>query len=307
MKTEVKKNLAASVRERLLNIAKKSGEPFDLILVRYALERFLYRIAISPFADRFMLKGALLFFVWVHDSYRPTRDGDLLASGSSELRDMEKTFKQICGVAFEDGIVFEAESVRAQEIAEDKAYSGIRTNFVAHLAGAKIPVQFDIGFGDAVTPGPDRIRYPALLEFPAPELRAYPVQTVVAEKFHAMVVLGMQNSRMKDFYDLWLISRRFEFDVTVLSGAISATFVRRKTPLPEGIPVALSSEFADSPGKGAQWRAFVRKNQLAGAELALGEVITAIRDFVMPVVGATRRGEKLKHTWKLGGPWIKTK
>jgi len=168
MKSEVKKNIAASVRERLFNIAKKSGEPFDLVLVRYALERFLYRIAISPFAERFMLKGALLYYVWGEDAYRPTRDGDLLASGSSDLRDMEETFKKICGIVFEDGIVFEADSVRAQEIAEEKAYSGIRVNFVAHLAGANIPVQFDIGFGDAITPGPERIQYPVLLGFPAP-------------------------------------------------------------------------------------------------------------------------------------------
>ncbi len=303
MTTEVKQNIAASVRQKLLDIAKKSGEPFDLLLVRYALERFLYRISISPLADRFMLKGALLYFVWGQDSYRPTRDGDLLASGSSELRDMEKTFKQICGVAFEDGIVFEAESVRAQEIAEEKAYSGIRVNFVARLAGAKIPVQFDIGFGDAVTPGPESVRYPVLLEFPAPELHAYPVQTVVAEKFHAVVVLGMQNSRMKDFYDLWAISRRFEFDGSVLSDAISATFSRRKTSLPEGIPVALSSEFADSPAKETQWKAFVRKNQMKDAESDLDSVLTAIRDFVSPIVEALRRGGKLVGVWKPGGPW----
>lgn len=202
MRTQVKKNIAASVRERLFNISKKSGEPFDLVLVRYGLERFLYRIAVSPFADRFVLKGALLYFVWGEDAYRPTRDGDLLASGSSDLRDMEKTFKEVCGIAFEDGIVFEADSVRAREIAEEKAYSGIRMNFVASLDRVKIPMQFDIGFGDAVTPGPERIRYPVLLDFPAPELRAYPVYTVIAEKSHAMIVLGMQNSRMKDFYDL---------------------------------------------------------------------------------------------------------
>ncbi|MGH8634206.1 MAG: nucleotidyl transferase AbiEii/AbiGii toxin family protein [Burkholderiales bacterium] len=307
MSSRVKKNVAASVRERLLNIAKGNGEPFDLVLVRYALERFLYRIGISPFADRFMLKGALLYLVWGEDAYRPTRDGDLLASGSSDLRDMEKTFRQVCGVAFGDGIVFQADSVRAQEIAEEAAYSGIRVNFVARLDSAIIPVQFDIGFGDAVTPGPERIQYPVLLDFPAPELRAYPIFTVVAEKFHAIVVLGMQNSRMKDFYDLWAMSRRFEFDSAVLSDAISATFARRKTPLPEGVPIALSAEFSDSPAKGTQWKAFSRRNQLTGAELTLGDVLTAIRGFVMPVVGALRRGDKLAGAWMPGGPWSKNK
>lgn len=304
MKVEVKKNLAASVRERLLNIARKSGEPFDLVLVRFALERFLYRIGKSGFADRFMLKGALLYHVWGQDAYRPTRDGDLLASGSSDLRDMEKTFRQICGVAFEDGITFEAGSVRAQEMAEEKAYSGIRVNFVAHLAGAKIPVQFDIGFGDAVTPGPERVQYPALLDFPAPELRAYPVQTVVAEKFHAMAVLGMQNSRMKDFYDLWALSRRFEFDGEILSDAMAATFARRKTPLPDAVPLALSAEFSDSQPKKTQWQAFIRRNRLP-AQLTLVEVIAEIHRFVMPVVEELNRKNRLAATWKAGGPWMK--
>jgi predicted nucleotidyltransferase component of viral defense system len=304
MKVEVKKNLAASVRERLLNIARRSGEPFDLVLVRYALERFLYRIAKSEFANRFMLKGALLYHVWGQDAYRPTRDGDLLASGSSDLRDMEKTFRQICGLAFEDGITFEAGSVRAQEIAEEKAYSGIRVNFVAHLAGAKIPVQFDIGFGDAVTPGPERVQYPALLDFPAPELRAYPVQTVVAEKFHAMAVLGMQNSRMKDFYDLWALSRRFEFDGEILSDAIAATFARRKTSLPDAVPLALSAEFSDSQPKKTQWQAFIRRNRLP-AQLTLAEAIAEIRRFVMPVVEELNRKSGLTTTWKAGGSWMK--
>lgn len=304
MKVEVKKNLAASVRERLLNIARKSGEPFDLVLVRFALERFLYRIGKSGFADRFMLKGALLYHVWGQDAYRPTRDGDLLASGSSDLRDMGKTFRQICGVAFEDGITFEAGSVRAQEIAEEKAYSGIRVNFVAHLAGAKIPVQFDIGFGDAVTPGPERVQYPALLDFPAPELSAYPVQTVVAEKFHAMAVLGMQNSRMKDFYDLWALSRRFEFDGEILSDAIAATFARRKSPLPDAVPLALSAEFSDSQPKKTQWQAFIRRNRLP-AQLTLVEVIAEIHRFVMPVVEELNRKNRLAATWKAGGPWMK--
>lgn len=307
MKTDVKKNIAASVRDRLLNIAKKSGEPFDLVLVRFALERFLYRISTSPFSDTFMLKGALLFFVWGEDSYRPTRDGDLLASGSSELGYMKETFRQLCGVPAEDGIVFEADSVRAQEIAEEKAYAGIRVNFIARLASAKIPVQFDVGFGDAVTPSPKRIRYPVLLELPPPELRAYPVETVVSEKFHAMVVLGMQNSRMKDFYDIWAISRRFQFDGNVLSDAMSATFARRKTPLPEGIPAALSKEFAESAGKEAQWKAFVRKNQLTRAELDLGTVLIALRDFLIPVLDALRGGPKPPGVWKPGGPWTETK
>jgi hypothetical protein len=183
MSSQAKKNIAASVRQRLLNLSKDRKEPFDLVLVRYGLERFLYRIGASPFAKNFMLKGALLFLVWGQDEHRPTRDADLLAAGSNDLHEMEETFKKICAIPVDDGIVFDADTVRAQEIAEEKAYTGIRVNFVGRLDGAKIPMQFDIGFGDAVTPGPENIEYPALLDFPPPTLRAYPIYTVVAEKF----------------------------------------------------------------------------------------------------------------------------
>ena len=302
MKERLGKNVAASVRQRLLTLSKDRNEPFDLVLVRYGLERCLYRIGISPFAKNFMLKGALLFLVWGQDDHRPTRDADLLAAGSNDLRQMEETFKKICTIPVDDGIVFDAGTVRAQEIAEEKAYTGIRLNFVGRLDGAKIPMQFDIGFGDAVTPGPESIEYPALLDFPPPTLRAYPIYTVVAEKFHAMVLLGMQNSRMKDFYDVLAMSRAFEFDGAVLSEAISATFVRRKTPLPEGIPVALTGEFADSPAKKTQWQAFLRRSRPAD-KLALGEAIAEIRRFVMPVVEALNQKEKLTAKWKAGGSW----
>jgi hypothetical protein len=306
MKERPAKNVAASVRQRLLNLSRDRNEPFDLVLVRYGLERFLYRIGISPFAKNFMLKGALLFLVWGQDDHRPTRDADLLAAGSNDLREMEETFKKICAITGDDGIVFDAGTVRAQEIAEEKAYTGIRVNFIGRLDGAKIPMQFDIGFGDAVTPGPESIEYPVLLDFPSPTLRAYPVYTVVSEKFHAMVLLGMQNSRMKDFYDTYVMCRAFEFDGPVLSDAISATFDRRKTPLPDGIPVALTGEFADSQPKKTQWQAFIRRNRLP-AQLTLAEAIAEIRQFVMPVVEVLNRQNRLAATWNAGGPWMKKK
>jgi len=306
MKERPAKNVAASVRQRLLNLSRDRNEPFDLVLVRYGLERFLYRIGISPFAKNFMLKGALLFLVWGQDDHRPTRDADLLAAGSNDLREMEETFKKICAITGDDGIVFDAGTVRAQEIAEEKAYTGIRVNFIGRLDGAKIPMQFDIGFGDAVTPGPESIEYPVLLDFPSPTLRAYPVYTVVSEKFHAMVLLGMQNSRMKDFYDTYVMCRAFEFDGPVLSDAISATFDRRKTPLPDGIPVALTGEFADSQPKKTQWQAFIRRNRLP-AQLTLAEAIAEIRQFVMPVVEVLNRLNRLAATWNAGGPWMKKK
>lgn len=297
------KNVAASVRQRLLNLSKASGEPFDLVLVRYALERFLFRLSISPFADQFVLKGALLYVVWGNDSYRPTRDGDLLAFGPGEVTRIEMSFKEISGIECEDGIVFDADSMRAVEIAEENVYSGIRTTFVARLERAKIPVQFDIGFGDVITPAAEQIAYPTLLEFPGPALRAYPVYTVLSEKLEAMVKFGMQNSRMKDFYDLWVLPRRFELNGDILANAVSATFARRRTSLPHAIPDGLTRQFADAPAKAAQWTAFLRKNRLP-AETELRDVQASIEALVMPVLIALRRGEKFTSTWKPGGPWV---
>ncbi len=196
------KNLAASVRQRLLNLAKKRGDAFDLVLARYALERWLYRLSVSPHGERFLLKGALLFSVWGIDDHRPTRDADLLGSGNSDPAALVVVFREVCAVVCEDGIVFDTDSVAAAPIADDKVYSGVRVTLRADLSGARIPVQIDVGFGDAVTPEPKPVEYPVLLDAPIPRLRAYPVETVVAEKFHAMTVLGMDNSRMKDFCDL---------------------------------------------------------------------------------------------------------
>lgn len=277
-------NLAHSVRQRLLNRAKETGQPNDLLLVRYALERFLYRLSISPHADRFVLKGALLFTVWGHDEHRPTRDADLLGFGASDLKHLEGVFGEVCAIGFEDGIVFEPHSVKAREVSEDKVYVGARVTFQAELAKAKIPVQIDVGFGDAITPGPETIEYPVLLDAPPPKLRAYPVYTVIAEKFHAMVVLGEDNSRMKDFYDLWAISRRFELDSGLIAKAIAATFERRKTALPEGRPVALGAQFAESAAKQRQWEAFVRRNRLPADGVKLEQTQEAIAGMVLPAL-----------------------
>lgn len=299
------KNLAASVRQRLLNLAKKRGDAFDLVLVRYALERLLYRLSISAHADRFLLKGALLFAVWGHDEHRPTRDADLLGSGPSDPERVKSVFREICGIAYEDGIVFDGDSVAVEEIAEDAVYSGLRVTLRAELAGARIPVQVDVGFGDAVVPGAETVRYPAMLEFPAPELGAYPVYTVIAEKFQAMVALGEANSRMKDFYDLWAIGRRFELDGATLVRSIKATFERRKTALPEGKPVALRAEFGDIPGKAAQWTAFVRRNRLDAREIPLAKVQESIAALVLEPVAALKEGRAFDPAWKPGGPWAR--
>jgi hypothetical protein len=283
------KNLAHSVRQRLLNRAKETGQPNEYILVRYALERLLYRLSISPHADRFLLKGALLFLVWGQEDHRPTRDADLLGFGPSDLGQLEAMFRELCAVPFEDGIVYDPASVTAAQIAEEKVYMGARVTFQAELAGAKIPVQIDIGFGDAVTPEPEVIEFPAMLEFPSPKLRAYSVYTVVAEKFHAMVILGLDNSRMKDFYDLWAITQRFDLRLSTLAQAIGATFERRRTPLPDGTPVALTPEFSMSITRQRQWDGFVRRSRLPVSDVTLARTQTAIAALVLPALDACRK------------------
>ena len=261
MSVDQPRNLAASVRQRLLNIAKREGEVFDLVLTRYALERFLYRLGHSQYHSQFLLKGAMLFAVWGGEPHRPTRDIDLLGFGPSELPLLEKIFRNICQENVEpDGVEFLPDTLRAIEIREDQEYQGVRVQFEARLENAMIPIQVDIGFGDAVTPAPENITYPTVLDFAAPKLRAYPVYTVVAEKFQAMVWLGIANTRMKDFYDIWIIMQKFSFNGQLLAQAIEATFVRRNTLLPASAPLALSKVFSSDAVKQTQWKAFLRKN-----------------------------------------------
>jgi len=249
MSKENPTNLAASVRQRLLNLARQRKDEFQLVLIHYGLERLLYRLSISEYANQFTLKGALLFQLWVGQPHRSTLDLDLLSKGNSDVERFKGIFRQICTLSVpDDGLLFLPESVTAEEIREDQRYNGIRIHATATLGKAKIPIQVDIGFGDAVTPASKRIDYPSLLGFPAPKLRAYPKETVVAEKFEAMVSLGITNSRMKDFYDLWMIARDFEFDGEILSKAIQATFRRRGTNIPTELPVALAGEFAADRG-----------------------------------------------------------
>jgi predicted nucleotidyltransferase component of viral defense system len=293
-------NLTASVRQRLQNISRVGKEPFDLVLSRYAVERLLYRLSQSTYADRFLLKGAMLFPLWFEEMHRPTRDVDLLGFSENDEETLERIFKRLCEITVEeDGLTFDAKSVTAERIQEDAAYTGIRVTLLATLDKARIPVQADIGFGDAVTPSPEEVTFPTLLGFPAPKMRAYPIYTVVAEKLEAMVSLGEANSRMKDFFDIWFLSHRFEFDGKLLAQAIQATFIRRLTALPEGIPLALSNEFADS--KAPQWRAFLNKNGLPQSEFL--QVITALRTFIAAPLSSAAHGGVFVQVWAKQGPW----
>lgn len=298
------RDLAASVRQRLLNLSRDRGEEFQAVLTRYGVERLLARLALSPSGGEFVLKGAVLFTLWTGAPHRATRDLDLLGRGATDVARMEGVFREVCGVAAPaDGLVFDAGSVRGERIREDMEYEGVRVRLVAHLGKARIPLQVDVGFGDAVTPRPRRVTLPTLLDLPAPVLRAYPRETVVAEKFQAIVALGIANTRLKDFFDLWALARGFEFDGPTLSRAIGATFRRRRTPLPGGEPVGLSTDFAVDGARRTQWRAFVTRGRPIAFPPDLPEVVDAVRAFVMPPVAALVAGESFRSAWPAGGPW----
>jgi hypothetical protein len=280
----VPKNLAASVKARLLAQARSRGETFNDLLTRYCIERLLYRLGESKHADRFLLKGAMLFVLWDDRMPRPTRDVDLLAFGSTDSADVVARFREIVQTEVEpDGLEFDAGTISAEELRDDEAYRGLRVKLIARLGKADIPLQIDLGTGDAVTPGPVDADFPTLLDFPAPHVRAYPIYTVVAEKFEAMVSLGVRNTRMKDFFDVRFLAGRFTFDGATLHVAIRATFERRKTEL-SASPYPLSDAFAAEPDKQTQWAAFLRRNGLEKAQPDFAAVIRELRHFVGPAL-----------------------
>ena len=282
------RDTGASVRARLLNLAQQQGQAFDLLLTRYAIERLLHRLSISSHRDRFVLKGAILMTTWFEDPHRPTRDVDLLGYGDPSPEPMLATFREICAIETGDGIAFDISTLRVELIREALAYGGLRLRATAQLAGARITVFIDIGFGDAIEPGLEEVDLPVLLDMPKPRLRVYARETVIAEKFQAMVILGLANTRMKNFYDVWLLSRNYAFDEERLSRAIIATFERRATTIPTDAPDALTQKFASDMAKQRQWTAFVR--DLAGNVPGLKVVVTDLANFLMPYARhATRR------------------
>jgi len=300
MTSEPKRNLPASVRQRLLTLSVRRKEPFDLVLARYGIERFLYRLSRSPHAEKFLLKGAMLFAIWSDGTHRPTRDVDLLGFGPHDDEELKAIFTELCRMEIEpDGLTFLPESVATTQIREEAVHPDTRITLEARLENARIRVQVDIGFGDVVTPAPEEIIFPALLDFPAPHLRAYPIYTVVAEKLEASVRLGEQNTRMKDFFDLWFLSRKFPFEGELLKDAITRTFARREMPLPTTLPVALTPEFAAL--KAATWAAFIRCNALAPLEAA--DMLDAIRAFAWPVMSAAANSVAFTEHWTPGNGW----
>jgi predicted nucleotidyltransferase component of viral defense system len=274
------RDVGASVRARLLTLARQKGQAFELLLTRYANERLLHRLSLSPHRNRFVLKGAMLMTTWFDDPHRPTRDVDFLGYGDSAPDAMLVTFREICAIEVNDGMVFDIDALRVELIREELEYGGLRLRTTGSLAGARITVIIDIGFGDAIEPGIDKVNLPVLLDLPQPRLRVYARETVIAEKFQAMVMLGLANSRMKDFYDVWILSRSYDFENDRLPRAIAATFERRGTAIPLEAPLALTQAFAFDSGKQLQWTAFVR--DLAIEIPALETVVTDLAGFLMP-------------------------
>lgn len=298
-------NMAASVRQRLLNFSRAEKRDFQEVLTRFALERLLYRLGRTEGGEQFILKGALLFTLWADGMHRSTQDMDLLGRGEPEPARLVRVFQAVCGADVpDDGLLFHADSVAASPIREENIYGGVRVKLRATLERTRIPIQVDVGFGDAVVPEPEEWEFPPLLDFPAPRVRAYRRETSIAEKFLAMVTLGMDNSRMKDYFDLWLLANGFAFAGETLKGALGACFQRRDVALPESVPVGLTAEFGQSAAKRTQWDAFVRQRVAAPSALpAFGEVVAGIAAFLLPALDALRAGRDFPAQWSPGGPW----
>ncbi|HLA90973.1 MAG TPA: nucleotidyl transferase AbiEii/AbiGii toxin family protein [Gemmatimonadaceae bacterium] len=296
--------LAQSVHTRLVAHAKRLGTDPNLVLTRYAVERFLYRLSRSRHAEQFVLKGALLLLAWLGETIRPTRDADLLGLESLTDVALRELFAEICDLVVEaDGMAFDASSVSVSAIRPENAYGGFRITLRARLGNARLRVRVDVGFGDAVTPPPRLLDYPCLLEFPSPRLRAYSVETTIAEKVHTMVALGPNNSRMRDFYDVFVLAKRRDFRGDPLVRALRATFERRRTAFPDSPPLLLIAESPHVAEKGVQWRAFLAKSALRSAPEEFGAVVSALAGFVVPVITAAREGKSFDSRWIDGGPW----
>jgi predicted nucleotidyltransferase component of viral defense system len=298
------RNVAASVRTRLMNCARERGDEFQLVLTHYGLERFLYRVSRSIHGPTFVLKGALLFSLWTQQTHRPTKDLDLLGCGEPDGERFAQVVREVCAAQVEDdGLIFDPATVHAARMREDQSYEGLRVTCMARLERARIPLQIDIGFGDAITPAALEVEYPTLLDFPAPKLRAYPRETVVAEKYQAIVVLGIANSRMKDFFDLWVLARTFTFTGVSLAAAIRATFARRMTELPSGVPLAWTPSFTEDASKMLQWRGFLRKSRLHAQGIDLTGIGALLQSFLLPPTQAIRVNSAFSQNWPAGGPW----
>jgi hypothetical protein len=302
--TKKVKNVAASVHALLLLKARAEGRSFNELLPYYGMERFLYRLSRTPHGKRFVLKGALALEAMEGQSPRATKDIDLLSRRSAGIPELVAMVRESMNVEVEDdGIRFDPRSVAGEPIRAATQYGGIRLTFRGALGTARLALQVDVGFGDAITPGPVELTYPTLLGAANPRLLGYPLETMIAEKLHAMTVLDMANSRMKDFFDLWTIAVRHELSGELVAQAVSATFERRATPLPDSPPIALTEAFYESPAKQTQWVAFLRKSRVSSAPSELAGVARKLRELFLPVLDALSREVPFRREWGPGGPW----
>lgn len=300
-------NMGASIQQRLKNRARETGVPLDRLLRRYGIERFLYRLSQSEaHRDKLILKGAQMLIVWRSERGRPTMDADFLGFTENTPERLKAIVQDICAMDYseEDGLTLDSESVKAMRIKEDAEYEGVRVTFQGRLDSAKIPVQIDVGFNDVITPAPATVTYPSLLDLPEPELRAYNRESLIAEKFEAMVKLGELNSRMKDFFDVWLLSEQFTFSGKALSAAVEATFKRRGTER-KGMPVTLLPDFAGIKDKQTQWKAWLSKNELDYAPPVFADVAKAVNAFLKPIVDSLLEGKEMKRDWNPQNGWEK--
>jgi Nucleotidyl transferase AbiEii toxin, Type IV TA system len=297
-------NIAGSVHARLMNRSRESGEDFQFLLQRYAAERFLYRLGRSAERERYVLKGAMLFALWGGSVYRPTRDLDFTGYGGSSADQVLAAMQAICSVPVpDDGVTFDGGTLAAEPIRDGAEYHGLRIRFRASLGSARIPMQIDIGFGNAIEPPATDVDYPTLLDSPSPRVRAYPHEAVVAEKLHAMVLLGERNTRHKDFYDLHVLAREFAFDGERLGRAIAATFARRRTPITPVLPAALLPRFYADNGRAEQWRAYLARNGLPGAPADLTAVGELLQAFLGTPWRSLAEGGAFSGSWPAAGSW----
>ena len=295
---------AQSIQTHLVRHAKAIGADPNVVLVRYATERLLYRLSRSEHASRFVLKGALLLLAWLGETFRATRDADLLGFGDLSDDVLVAIFRDLCSIEVDpDGLRFDASSVRVAEIRPQDEYGGRRVTLLSWLGPARLRLQVDVGIGDAVEPPAQWLEYPALLNQPRPRLRAYRPETVISEKVHAMVILGARNSRMRDFFDVHVLSQCQSFEGEPLARALRATFDRRRTRIPEDAPMALTTSFAELPDKRAQWRAFLRKSAVSHSPGELEDVVQELAEFLLPPLAAAARQGTFKSSWPPGGPW----
>lgn len=297
-------NLAASVLARLLNRARETGEDHQALLTSYCLERFLYRLSVSDYCERFVLKGAMLLRLWSDRPYRATRDLDLLRRGDGAFNAIREDLRAIVATPVPpDAVSFNGEGVEIEAIRAEDEYAGTRATLLARCGQARLSLQIDMGLGDAVWPAPKVCTYPTLLDFPAPKLLAYPREAVIAEKLEAMVVLGDRNSRIKDFFDLHYLATRFEFDRAILAEAVRRTFERRHTPIPADDPLGLTPAYWENPSRPAQVRAFARRAGLEVPAKPAEDFTHLLHAFLSPVLHDLRHGKKRTATWRAGGPW----